>query len=103
MEKTAHAESCRESRKTDKYAVLAGYVSLTQWAIWSFGRERTRTTLVFALTLCYTGLRAEVGYPCAQVMAKLDEPRCQLKRDSYQQNQVAAHIDSFRHKMIQIE
>ena len=42
-------------------------------------------TLVFALTVCYTGLRARLGRPCAQVMVKSDEPRYQQKKDSYQQ------------------
>lgn len=33
------------------------------------------TTLVFALTVCYTGLRAEVSDPYAQAMMIFDEPR----------------------------
>ena len=63
--------------------MLAGYVSLTQWAFRSLCGERTWTTLVFALTLCYTGLGAKVGNPCAQVIVILDEPRYQQKKDSY--------------------
>ena len=74
-----HSESCRETGETSKYAMLAGYASLTQRTFRSFGRERIWTTLVFALTFCYTGLRAEVGYPYAQVMRILDEPRYQQK------------------------
>ena len=65
--------------KTDEYAMIAGYVGLAQWAFRSFGGEATRTTLVFALAFCYTGLRAEVGYPYAQAMAESGEPRYQQK------------------------
>jgi hypothetical protein len=36
--------------------------------------EMVLTTLVLALTVCYTGLEAKVSYPCMQVMAKLYEP-----------------------------
>jgi hypothetical protein len=48
-------------------------------------------TLVFVFTLCYTGLGAELGYPCAQVMTRIDEPRQNQKTNSYQQKQVAIH------------
>ena len=37
-------------------------------------REGTYKTLVFALALCYTGLRTMVGYPYADVMAILNQP-----------------------------
>ena len=46
--------------------------SLTLWTFRSLGGEGKRMALVFVFTLCYTGLRAELGYP--YVMAKLDEP-----------------------------
>jgi hypothetical protein len=48
------------------------FFSFTQWAFGSLGGEGKRMALVFVFTLCYTGLRAELGYP--YVMAKLDEP-----------------------------
>ena len=91
-----HPESCRESRETDEYAVLDRCANLTQWTIWFCGRERTWTTLVFALAICYAGLRAEVGYPCAQVMAKLDEPGYRQKSDGYQRDQLTVHGGPFR-------
>ena len=46
------------------------------------------TTLVLALTFCYTGLRAEVSDPYAQVMMIFDELRYEQERNSYQKNQV---------------
>ncbi|MFC1718913.1 hypothetical protein ACFL6S_35000 [Candidatus Poribacteria bacterium] len=78
---------------------MAGYVSLAQWTFWSFGRKRTLTTLVFALTLCYTGLRAKVCYPCAQAMAEFYETRYQQKTDSFQKKHVAVHRDSLSFAM----
>jgi hypothetical protein len=51
----------------------------------------TWTTLVFVFTLCYTGLRAELGNPCAQVMAKVNEPRQNQKTKSYQQKKLALY------------
>ena len=54
-------------------------------------------TLVFGFTLCYTGLRAELGYPCDQVMAKIDKPRYQQERDCYQQKQMTVLDDSSMH------
>ena len=56
-----------------------------------FWWKRTLTTLVLALTFCYTGLRLELDYPYVQVMAKVGEPRYQQKRDCYQQKELAIH------------
>jgi len=81
-----------------KLTKMGCWLDMTAWHSGHLGilREGTQTTLVFALTFCYTGLRVEVSYPYAQAMTKLDEPRCQQKKDSYRQNQVTVHGDPFR-------
>ncbi len=59
--------------------------SLIVW--WGRG---ARTTLVFALTFCYTGLGAKMSESSIGD-GKLDEPLYQQKRNSYQQNQMTMH------------
>ena len=65
--------------------------SLTQWAFRSLCGEGKWTTLVFAFTLCYTGLRTKSSDPRAQVMTKIGEPRQNQKTNSYQQKQMTIH------------
>jgi len=48
-------------------------------------------TLVLGFTVCYTGLRAKVSYPCAQKMTKSDEPIQNQGGDCYQQKEFAIH------------
>ena len=40
-----------------------------------FGMERIWMTLVFSLTVCYTGLRTKASDPYAQITIAVDEPR----------------------------
>ncbi len=42
-------------------------MNMAQWEFRTFGGEEKRVTLVFAFTLCYTGLGAEFGNPYAQI------------------------------------
>jgi hypothetical protein len=58
--------------------------------------EWKRMTLVSAFTLCYNGLRAELGYPYAQVMAKTGEPGDQQEKDNYEQKQMTIHDIPFQ-------
>jgi len=61
-------------------------------ALW--GREIDDSC--FALILCYTGLRPKVGYPYAQIMAKIGVPRYQQEKDNYEQKQMTIHDIPFQ-------
>jgi hypothetical protein len=70
-----HPELCCESRKTDEYAIVVGYVSLAQWAFRTAWLGRETDALVFVLALCYTGFGTKMSKPCAQITIAIDEPR----------------------------